>query len=61
MTDRYLEVSPEAGAAFFSRNITGPVVMLNLLRFCKVADYSDFPGLKHHKNSHGAWLLPTVH
>lgn len=41
----YLEVTQEAGAAFFSKGITGPVVMLNLLRFKDVADYSDFPDL----------------
>lgn len=45
MTIRYLEVSQEAGAALFSRNIKGPVVMLNLLRFRDIADYSDNPEL----------------
>ena len=42
---RFLEVSQEAGAAFFSRNISGPVTMLNLLRFRDVADYSANPEL----------------
>ena len=42
---RFLEVSQEAGAAFFSRNISGPVTMLNLLRFREVADYSAHPEL----------------
>ena len=45
MTERYLEVSQEAGAAFFSRNITGKIVMLNLLRFRDIADYSANPEL----------------
>ncbi|MCB9137963.1 MAG: DUF1330 domain-containing protein [Caldilineaceae bacterium] len=45
MMERYLEVSQEAGAALFSRNIAGPVVMLNLLRFRAVADYSHTPEL----------------
>ncbi len=45
MTERYLEVSQEAGAALFARNIEGPVIMLNLLRFRDVADYSDNPEL----------------
>ena len=45
MTARYLEVSPEAGATLFTRNIRGPVVMLNLLRFLDVADYSANPEL----------------
>ena len=42
---RFLEVSQEAGAAFFSQNIPGPVTMLNLLRFREVADYSAHPEL----------------
>ena len=46
MTEQhFLEVSQEAGAAFFSRNISGPVTMLNLLRFREVADYSAHPEL----------------
>ena len=45
MTGRYLEVSQEAGAALFARNITGEITMLNLLRFRDVADYSANPEL----------------
>mgnify|MGYP000010184658 CR=1 FL=1 len=45
MTERFLEVSQEAGAALFARNISGPVTMLNLLRFRDVADYSANPEL----------------
>lgn len=45
MKNRYLDVSQEAGAAFFARNISGEVVMLNLLRFRAVADYSANPEL----------------
>lgn len=41
----YLSVSDENGAALFARNIGGEVVMLNLLRFREVADYSDHPDL----------------
>ena len=41
----YLEPTQEAGREFFSRNIQGPVVMLNLLRFRAIADYSDAPHL----------------
>jgi uncharacterized protein (DUF1330 family) len=41
----YLEVSEIGGMRFFQRGIEGPVVMLNLLRFRDVADYSDFPEL----------------
>jgi uncharacterized protein (DUF1330 family) len=39
----YIEVTPEAGARYFSQGIEGEVVMLNLLRFRETADYSDFP------------------
>jgi uncharacterized protein (DUF1330 family) len=45
MTERYLEVTQEAGAAFFKRQIPGAVIMLNLLRFREVADYSANPEL----------------
>jgi uncharacterized protein (DUF1330 family) len=41
----YLEPTQEAGRAFWQRGITGPVVMLNLLRFRQVADYSAHPEL----------------
>jgi|ERR1022692_498444 uncharacterized protein (DUF1330 family) len=41
----YLEPTQEAGRAFFSRPISGSVVMLNLLRFRSVADYSATPAL----------------
>ena len=42
---QYLDVTQEAGRAFFGRAIAGPVVMLNLLRFRDVADYSTTPEL----------------
>jgi hypothetical protein len=45
MTVRFLDVTQEAGAALFTRNITGEVIMLNLLRFRDVADYSATPEL----------------
>lgn len=41
----YLEPTQEAGRAFFMRGITGRVVMLNLLRYRGVADYSATPQL----------------
>jgi uncharacterized protein (DUF1330 family) len=43
--DRYLEPTQESGAAFVRRGIAGPVVMLNLLRFRDIADYSAAPEL----------------
>lgn len=43
---RYLDPTPETGRAFVSRAmITGQFVMLNLLRFRDIADYSAFPDL----------------
>jgi hypothetical protein len=42
---RYLEPTQEAGRALMMRGITGEVVMLNLLRFREVADYSVNPEL----------------
>lgn len=41
----YLEPTQESGRAFFTRGIAGKVVMLNLLRFRAVADYSASPEL----------------
>ncbi len=41
----YIDVSEENGWALMMRDIQGPVVMLNLLRYKDVADYSDFPEL----------------
>lgn len=45
MAERFLEPTQESGKALFSRNITGEVIMLNLLRFRKIADYSTRPEL----------------
>ncbi len=43
---RYLEPTPETGRAFVTRAMgAGGFVMLNLLRFRPVADYSAFPAL----------------
>ena len=41
----YLSPTQEQGRALFSREISGSVVMLNLLRFRPVADYSATPAL----------------
>lgn len=41
----YLEPTQEAGRAFFTRQISGSVVMLNLLKFRTTADYSSAPEL----------------
>jgi uncharacterized protein (DUF1330 family) len=41
----FLEPTEESFTALLSRNLEGPVLMLNLLRFRDVADYSDSPEL----------------
>ena len=41
----HLEPTPASGRAFFMRGITGSVVMLNLLRYHAIADYSAAPQL----------------
>jgi len=45
MTVPYLEPTQESGRALFGRGISGSVVMLNLLRFRALADYSATPAL----------------
>jgi len=42
---RYLEPTQDSGRAFMMRKIIGEVVMLNLLRFRDIADYSATPQL----------------
>jgi hypothetical protein len=41
----YLEPTQESGRALFMRGIAGSIVMLNLLRYRAVADYSATPQL----------------
>ena len=41
----YLEPTQESGRQFFAQGLAGPVVMLNLLRFRPIADYSATPAL----------------
>ncbi|HKT26716.1 DUF1330 domain-containing protein [Dyella sp.] len=50
----YLEPTWEAGHAFAARQIDGCIVMLNLLRFRDVADYSATPALAPPKPISGA-------
>ncbi len=44
-TVSYLEPTQEAGRVLVQRGLTGPIVMLNLLRLKDVADYSAHPDL----------------
>jgi uncharacterized protein (DUF1330 family) len=41
----YIDTKPAAGRALMLRGLKGPMVMLNLLRFRAVADYSAVPDL----------------
>lgn len=41
----HIEPTPAQGAAFFQNPPSGPIVMLNLLRFLGTADYSRSPEL----------------
>ena len=41
----YIDPTEESGRALFSRRIEGPVVMLNLMRFHALANYSAHPAL----------------
>jgi hypothetical protein len=50
----YVEPTQESGRALFRRAIKGPVVMLNLLRFRDIADYSATPDLAPEKPISGA-------
>ncbi|MEO6845114.1 MAG: hypothetical protein ABI184_08075 [Ginsengibacter sp.] len=45
MIEKYLNPTQASGRDLIMRNISGPVVMLNLLRFRKFADYSETPGI----------------
>lgn len=45
MKKTYLMPTQEAGRNFVMRKIEGNVIMLNLLRFRKIADYSNSPEL----------------
>src|SRR6188768_16064 len=45
MRETFINPTQESGRDFLLRQIPGSVVMLNLLRFRKVADYSENPSL----------------
>jgi hypothetical protein len=44
-TTTYLEPTLDAGRAFIMRQLQGSIIMLNLLRFREIADYSATPAL----------------
>lgn len=43
--ESYIDPTQESGEAVFSKDSGGEVVMLNLLRFKEIADYSAYPEL----------------
>ena len=45
MTKTYIKPTQTSGAALFQQGIAGEVVMLNLLRFHELADYTNNPEL----------------
>jgi uncharacterized protein (DUF1330 family) len=53
MLTQYLNPTDESGKQLFSKGIEGEVVMLNLLRFKDVADYSQSPDLAPEKSITG--------
>lgn len=50
----HIHATQEAGKAFFMRGISGPVVMLNLLKFKDIADYASSPALASETDISGA-------
>ncbi|WP_395646652.1 DUF1330 domain-containing protein [Terricaulis sp.] len=54
MSEKFIEPTPDNVKAVFARGLKGPIVMLNLLRFRDVADYSGSPDLAPPKPMSGA-------
>jgi uncharacterized protein (DUF1330 family) len=42
---KYIDVTEEAGKRFFSKPQSGPIIMLNLLKYREEADYAEHPDL----------------
>jgi hypothetical protein len=63
MQEKYLKHTQESGKEFMTRNIQGPVVMLNMLRFREIADYADSPELSPGEPISGeqAYQLYIIH
>jgi len=45
MSKTHIKVTEEAGQRFFSQNHNSPMIMLNMLQFKEIADYSSIPHL----------------
>ena len=61
MSDSYIVPTPESINTLFSHQIEGELVMLNLLRFRQLADYSGSPELAPDKPLSGRGRLPKIH
>lgn len=63
MKDTYLYPTEEAGKNLYLRQLQGPVVMLNLLKYRETADYSTTPELASDGNISGkeAYTLYMQH
>jgi hypothetical protein len=46
MKETFLDATEESAVALFSRDISGPITMLNLVCFRDVADYSGSPAIR---------------
>lgn len=59
MKNHYLTPTDEAAKHLFTKSIQGELVMLNLLRFKALADYSKFPDIAPHKPISGKQAYQT--
>ena len=65
MKDRYLMPTQEAGRALVMKQTKGSIVMLNLIRFREIADYSGTPELMPNepisgKNAYQLYMEHTI-
>jgi len=58
-TGLHIRISREKVAALFATEISGEIVMLNMLRFREMADYSEFPELAPESPISGAEAYRT--
>jgi hypothetical protein len=61
MEEKYLMPTQDAGRAFMMRQIKGSVIMLNLIRFRAIADYSATPELMPKVPGEQAYQLYIEH
>lgn len=59
MNKSYIEPTEEAAIKLFSQDIKGEIIMLNLIKYKEIADYSDFPELDPGKEISGEQAYQT--